>query len=175
MDEPLAWLRQAVADRLAAERFIADKGGAIPCHAVAKYQQTVEKAIKAIVAALRDIGVLHIEIGYQHEVERFMNVLIRLPRAAENKTVQQHLRGLLDENTRAGIRSLDALVPRRPPPGERPHKNTEYPFCDAEGEWIYPAADGVFSSEDVSRFRAMAHRIADRAGQILSAIRRRPK
>ena len=175
VDESLAWLQQAFADRTAAERFNADNEGKTRCHALAKWQQTVEKAIKAVVAALRQAGVLHIEIGYRHEVERFMSVLLRLPHAEDNRAVQQHLKRLLDENTRAGIRSLDALVPQRPGPGERPRRNTEYPFQNPEGQWTYPAAEEVFSSEEVRRFRGLAFRIVDGAGRIISAIRRAPR
>ncbi len=56
MDEPTAWLYQAMADRQAAERFVADEVGTGRCHAIAKWQQTVEKAVKALVSALHDAG-----------------------------------------------------------------------------------------------------------------------
>ena len=114
MDESFAWLQQASADRQAAERFAGSAEGWARCHALAKCQQTVEKAIKAIVAALRDAKVLHIEIGYRHEVARFLNVLIRLPHAAANRAIQRHLQSFLNQDTRNGIRDLDALAPRRP-------------------------------------------------------------
>ena len=39
MDEPTAWLYQAMADRHAAERFVADEVGTGRCHAIAKWQQ----------------------------------------------------------------------------------------------------------------------------------------
>ena len=42
MDEPAAWLHQAMADRQAAERFVADDQGTGRCHAIAKWQQTLE-------------------------------------------------------------------------------------------------------------------------------------
>jgi hypothetical protein len=171
-DESIAWLEQSSADRLAAEKFLADSSGKSRCHAIAKWQQTVEKAIKAVIAALREVGVLAIEIGYRHEVERFISVLLRLPRAADNKTIQQHLRGLLDESTRSGIRSLDALAPHRPAPGQPPGRNTEYPFRDPQAAWTYPAAAGTFSVEEIRRYRALAYRISAGAKRIVSAIRR---
>ncbi len=56
MDEPAAWLYQALADRQAALRFVADEKGTGRCHAIAKWQQTVEKDVKALVSALHDAG-----------------------------------------------------------------------------------------------------------------------
>src|SRR5579862_2679773 len=124
VDEFMAWLLQARSDWAAAEK-LADGGARHGyCHAVAKWQQTVEKAIKAVVACLCDAGVLHIEIGYRHGVERFVSVLIRLPHAKDNRTIQQQLHGFLDQRTRAGLRNLDALVPHKPAIGG-PTRNTE--------------------------------------------------
>jgi hypothetical protein len=175
VDESIAWFEQSAADSLAAGRMLDSKNVGMRCNAIAKWQQTVEKAVKAIVAALREVGVLTIEIGYRHEVERFIGVLLRLPRAQGNKDIQQHLRGLLDPTTRADIRSLDALAPRRPPPGQPPRRNTEYPFCDAKNKWTFPAAKGAFSADEIQRFRTLAYRVLTGAGRIISAIRRRPQ
>src|SRR5205807_1888383 len=102
--------------------------------------------------------------------ERYVGALIRLPRTSGNRTIQQLLHGLLDQNTRAGIRALDGLAPQFPP-----QRNTEYPFQDPNGQWTYPAAEGVFSPEEIRHYRALAHRVLDGAGRIVSAIRRRPR
>ena len=169
MDEPTAWLYQAMADRQAAERLVVDEVGTGRCHAIAKWQQTVEKAVKAMVSALHNARILGSGVLPRHEVERYVGTLVRLPRAAGNRTIQQSLHGLLDQQTRAGIRTLDSLAPRLPP-----RRNTEYPFQDAHGRWTYPAAEGVFSQADVQQCRALAHRVLDGAGLIISAIRRRP-
>lgn len=174
MDEFMAWLRQAQADRAAAELLAGDEARHHYCHAVAKWQQTVEKSIKAIVACLRDAGILHIDIGYQHGVERFVSVLIRLPRARDHRSIQQQLHGFLDQETRAGLRALDALVPHRPATGG-PRRNTEYPFLEVDGQWTYPAADSIFAEDEVQRFRSLAQRVLDRAGRIIAALRRRPR
>jgi hypothetical protein len=85
------------------------------------------------------------------------------------------LQAVLNQDTRDGIRDLDALAPRAPAPGERPRRNTEYPYHDAEGKWTYPAADATFSREEVERFRLLAYRIVDNAARLVSAIRRTPK
>ena len=134
MNESLAWLSQALSDRSAADGFIGDTDSTRWCHAVAKYQQTVEKAIKAIVVALREVGVRTKSIGYTHPIEPFVSILVRLPRAAGTRDITSHLSRLLDESTRASINSLEVLIPRQPPPGQPHHKNTEYPFQDSQNQ-----------------------------------------
>jgi HEPN domain-containing protein len=175
VDEFLAWLHQAQADRNAAEFLFGSDAQHGQCHSIAKWQQAVEKAIKAIVACLRDAGLLHIEIGYRHGVERFVSVLVRLPHAKDNRTIQQQLHGFLDQQTRSGLRALDMLVPRRPAPGDGPQRNTEYPFLIANGRWTYPAAEKVFSDKEIREFRSLAQRVLHRAQRMVSALRRRPK
>jgi len=174
VDEAGAWLAQALADRNAAELQAKSRADSDRCHAIAKCQQAVEKAIKGIIAALNNAGIIHQPIGRQHGVERFWPALIRLPRAGANKEVQLHLHGLLDQNTCAGIRALDALIPHWPGPGQQFGRNTEYPFQNADGSWTFPAAPGVFSENEVKRFRALAHRIVNGAERVVSTLRRRP-
>jgi HEPN domain-containing protein len=169
VDEAYAWLQQALSDRAAAERLSGDENGVQWCHAIAKYQQTVEKAVKAIVVAL------HISVGYQHGVGHFVDVLIRLPRRPGNRDIANNLSRWLDTNTRTAIRSLDILAPRRPAPGQPHQRNTEYPFQDPHDRWTYPAARGVFSSAEIKQFRDLPHRIARVAEQVISAIRRAPR
>jgi hypothetical protein len=169
VDKSAAWLYQAMADRQAAERFLADERGTGRCHAIAKWQQTVEKAVKALVSALYDAGIVDRDVLPRHDVERYVGLLVRVPRDASNRTIPLNLQRLLDQNTRVGIRALDALAPRMPP-----GRNTEYPFQDAQGQWTFPAAEDVFSQDEVQQFRALAHRVLDGAGRIVSAIRRRP-
>jgi HEPN domain-containing protein len=95
VNESLAWLRQSQSDSEAAEREYrtatrAEEG--MWSHAVAKYQQTVEKAVKAIVAALREDGFWRgPPIGFVHEIERHIPFLVRLPRTENKKSVQRHL------------------------------------------------------------------------------------
>jgi len=174
VDESRAWLQQALSDRSAAERFD-DADSTQRCHAIAKYQQTVEKAVKAIVVALREVGVRTTSIGYTHPIECFVSVLVHLPHGAGHRDIASHLSRLLDESTRASIYSLEELIPRRPPPGQPHRKNTEYPFQDARNQWTFPAAQGVFSSSDIQRFRRLSHDIAEGASRIIATIRRAPR
>jgi HEPN domain-containing protein len=172
MSEHRAWLRQAQSDRESAERVL-DRGDTSTfCHAIAKFQQAVEKSINALVVALRDYRGLGVVIGWTHTVEPFMGVLTRLPRSGgRNREIQSLLHGLLDERTRGAIRALDQLAPRRPPPGVPPHRNTEYPFLQ-EGEWCAPADLQIFTRSDVDRFRALAARIVGGCARLISAIER---
>jgi hypothetical protein len=174
VDESRAWLQQALSDRSAAERFAGSEDSGQWCHAVAKYQQSVEKAIKAIVVAARDLGV-STQIGYGHSVQPFVTMLLWFPRGGDNRDIAAKLRRLLDENTRSAIDSLERLIPRRPPPGQPHRKNTEYPFQDTHNQWTFPAADGAFSMGEVRRFRDLSYRIADGASRIITAIQHAPR
>jgi HEPN domain-containing protein len=179
VDEPLAWLRQSRSDRDLADWIISNRStlvaGSIHCHAIAKWQQAVEKAVKAIIAALQAANVLHIAIGYGHGVERFMRVLIRLPRSRQLGSIQQHLRVVFDENTRGSSRALEALAPRRPSGEGSPARNTEYPFQLADGSWTFPAEIASFTEDEAQRFRELAYRVVASAEKIVYAIARRPK
>src|SRR5262249_22126007 len=137
MTETRAWLFQAHADLACADKILDINDPSTYCHSIAKYQQAVEKAIKALVAALRDSRGLSIQIGWTHPVERFMSVLTRLPRSSANRDLQNIIHGLFDETTRGALRALDRLVPRRPPSGLHPERNTEYPF-QMSGDWRAP-------------------------------------
>ena len=169
MDETTAWLYQARADWLAAERLVVGEGEIGPCHAIAKWQHTVEKAVKALVSALHSAGILRTGVIAKHDVERYVGVLIRLPRSGGNRTLQQHLHGLLSQDTRKKIKELDDLVPQK-----SLRRNTEYPF-QQEGQWTYPAAEGVFSQTEVQQFRSLAHHLLNGAQRLVSMIRRRPR
>jgi hypothetical protein len=176
VDESHAWLQQALADREAAEREQAAAKAAsnkVWCHAVAKYQQAVEKAAKAMVAGLAKAKIINARIGYKHEVEKWVKVLVRLPARPGSTSIQRHLNRLFDSATRNELRSLESLIPKASPDG-RPRRNTEYPFHDAAGNWTYPAARAVFSVDEIERFRALSYRIADVASRILATLRRDP-
>lgn len=174
MDESLAWLNQALSDRLAAERFGQGSDDTQWCHAVAKYQQTVEKAVKAIVAAVRKVGI-SLTIGYTHPIEPLVDALIRSPRTKRSTDTISTLSKFFNLDTRLLIQSLEALIPRKPPPGELHRRNTEYPFEIARDQWNIPAAPGAFSAEELGNYRRLASRIVNMAEKIISSICRAPK
>ena len=168
MDETTAWLLQSRADLRAAEKLSTTANAEDRCHALAKCQQSVEKAIKAIIAALNEFGVLDEGPRRDHAVTPYMRTLTRLPREQIGPAIQSHLRGLLDQHTRADILTIDGLVPRR-----RGGRNTEYPNQLGTG-WTYPAAADSFRPEEVTRFRSLGHRLVQGAYKLIAALRRSP-
>ncbi len=179
MDESLAWLLQANSDREAAEReyrTTVDAGSDVWCHAIAKYQQAVEKAVKAMVAALHEAGFWRgPPIGFVHEVARHMRFLVRLPRRTQLEPVRRQIMRVLDATTRATIQSLEQLIPQAPAANQPLRRNTEYPFHDASAEFTYPARPGVFASAELDRFRRLSFRLAESAGWVVATLRRRPR
>jgi HEPN domain-containing protein len=174
MSEHRAWLRRAQNDKKSAERVLNPRDSSTFCHAIAKHQQAVEKSVKALVATLRDLRGVGIEIGWAHAVERFMSVLTRLPQSrTANQDIQSNIKGLFNETTRGDIRVLDQMPPRRPPPNMPPIRNTEYPFL-RDGVWRAPADPETFSRADVDRFRLLATRVVDGCARVISAIERGP-
>jgi len=171
VDESTAWLEQARADRQAGERLVSSN--ASRCHIIAKYQQCAEKTVKGLIVALRDAGVLHSQPGRDHGVARFVKVLLRLPHAIDNRAPQQHLRGLLTQEVRTGLTAIDHVAPRWPAPGQPPRRNTEYPFLEG-GDWAFPAANEIFTREEVHRFRQLTYMLLAGVGRVISALRRRP-
>jgi hypothetical protein len=178
MDESAAWVAQAAADRAAAERehaFAKDLESPSWCHAVAKYQQAVEKYIKSIVAGLRECGVRGVPAtGYDHLVQNHLRLLRRLPGGGAGRSVQSKLKEFLDVQTRNGIRNLENLAPKRPGPGELHSRNTEYPFNAGDGDWTYPADPDSFSVAEVREFHKLMAHVSYYARNIVSALRRGP-
>ncbi len=179
MDESAAWMAQALADQAAAERereFAERLKAPAWCHTAAKYQQAVEKAIKAMVAALRECGVRGVPpIGYDHRVQNHLRLLRRLPGGGVGLSIPRRLRDFLDAATRNAIRKLEVLAPRAPAPGDRHPRNTEYPFNAARGGWTYPAAPDSFSVAEVNEFQTLTRRVAYHARNIVSSLRRGPR
>jgi hypothetical protein len=178
MDESAAWLAQAGADRTAAEReriFAEQSQTPSWCHTVAKYQQSVEKSIKSIVAALRDCGVRGVPpIGYDHHVQNHLRLLRRLPGGGVGRSIPIKLREFLDAQTRNSIRNLEILAPRRPAVGDPHPRNTEYPFNVAGGAWTYPASPDSFAVSEVKEFQKLVGRVSYYASNIVAALRRGP-
>jgi HEPN domain-containing protein len=173
MTERRAWLTQSESDLDAVTYLFDSDDPKAHCHVIAKCQQAVEKSMKSLVASLRDAGILGITIGYRHEVARFLTVLIHMPHAAEHRSVQARIHRLFDAVTRREINALDGLVPRRPPPGGFPMKNTEYPYQTAAGGiWYSPADESSFTIEQVRRFRNLAHRLVIECGKLVSLLER---
>lgn len=167
-----AWVRQAGSDLAAAATCYDAADDSTACHAVAKHQQTVEKSVKSIIAALNDRGVVAVPTGFRHDVERLVSALVLLPRRPANQDIQNQIHGLLNEHHRGEIHALSQLAPKRPDPGQLARRNTEYPYQNADGSWRAPADSGSFERKDVERFHALATRIHQGSSRIVAAIYR---
>ena len=166
------WLNQAHSDLDAARRLFDTDDDSSFCQAISKYQQVVEKSVKAMAAAVRDAGISPINTGFAHEVEKIVSALVFLPRGKAPTDIRNRISGLLHEGHRSEIRALCALAPKRPGPGELARRNTEYPFQRPDGSWIAPHESGAFELSDVERFRDLASRISDGSARIVSALER---
>ena len=166
------WLRQATSDLACAERLRGNSGAEDYCHIIAKYQQTVEKSIKAIVAAVADAEITYIGIKYNHEVKDYIAALLHLPKPKENLEIQSRIKGVLNEFQRGEIAALVSPAPKQPAAGKYAMRNTEYPFQNSAGAWIIPSDPAVFRKEDVTRFGSIAESIHDGARRLLSALAR---
>jgi len=166
------WFIQSRSD-LAAGAKVFDKSDATTyCQAIAKYQQAVEKSIKGLVAGFKNAGILSCDLQNVHDVQKPMRVLMNLPRKADNKDIQNKIRGLLFENRRNVIATLCALAPK----GHKPvRRNTEYPFQKTDESWLAPAEVGAFAIEETARFSSLARKIVGDAPRIVRALRRAPK
>jgi|WetSurMetagenome_2_1015567.scaffolds.fasta_scaffold99793_2 hypothetical protein len=172
------WLTQALCDLRTGERLLGSEP-CFYCQVISKYQQAVEKAVKGIVA---DLQIGHVSLrgigpkqDYQHGADVFAQALIRIPRSPQNLELHSLVYGLLAPRSPV-IQSLDSLAPRRPAPGARARRNTEYPYQDSSGKWRAPADPDSFDRHhDVERYRKLAQKVVREARNILAAIARRPK
>lgn len=170
MKQRRAWIYQARSDLECGDGLVTLSRDSFSCHAVAKYQQAVEKAIKSLIVALGDRGLIHASVGWRHEAEPFMRALISL-RPKPDRSIPGVIRKLFDETTRGEIRALDRLVPKRPAPGEDPARNTEYPYL-RNGKWRAPSEPDQFAVVEVERFRKLAHRVVRGCSKLVDTLER---
>lgn len=174
MSEPPAklWLVQVDSDLLAAQRAWDQTDERTFCQAVAKYQQAVEKSVKAVFAAMKETGIVLPPLGYEHDLTRLLNILEILPKSA-GASIQQHVDGLLTRYHREEIETISRLSPKKPDlsRGELHRLNTEYPYETASGAWAAPAAMGTFSVAQIHRFKALSEYLFHGACKVVSALR----
>jgi hypothetical protein len=166
---------QAESDRQGAGRLYDPDDHRTYCQTIAKYQQMVEKSIKAIAAAVRDVGIVTFPLShyYKHDVDTLISALRHLPQPKDNREIQGRINRLLGEYHRAEIKALSELAPKKPGPRALHARNNEYPYETARGVWTAPALPDAFQLQEVERFRELAERIYEGTRQIVSALRRR--
>ncbi len=165
-----AWLMQAKSDYNAAQRVLVKQDPATYCQAIAKYQQTVEKSIKAMVAAVNELGVEFFTLTPKHSLNDEIKSLQTLRRAIDNTSVDRITRVFSQKRLKL-IREISALAPRFPQQGEAFVRNTEYPYTLASGEWTAPAADDAFTEDELNRYQSLARELHQNVTRFVGAIR----
>ena len=171
MKQSEAWVRQAQSD-LDAAVFLhqqASKNASMYCHAIAKYQQTVEKSVKAMVSAIVDLGIQFTTITASHLPSKEVDALLKI-KQIDNKSLGSIAR-ILTNKIRKQIHDLCVLAPKFPEKGQPFPRNTEYPF-EQGGTWTAPAASGVFTIEEVQDAKELAWVLHRQAARFVSAVRR---
>lgn len=153
MKQSEAWIIQVKSDFAAAEKLYVDGQDVTYCQAIAKYQQTVEKSVKAMVAAVEDLGVPFFSITPSHLPGEEISALLRLRRAIDNTSIE--VLADLFRRHRSGVENLCYLAPKWPERGQPFLRNTEYPF-ETEDGWNAPAVPGTFSRDEVRSARQTA-------------------
>jgi HEPN domain-containing protein len=168
------WISQADSDLLAATRVYDAGDHRTCCQAIAKHQQTVEKSVKAIRAALHEGLIVSVSSGRNsHDVTKLASALRRPGDPADPTDIQHHINKLLCEHCINEIKAISALAPKLPKGGGLHERNTEYPYERLAGDWVAPALQGGFTTHEVQRFSVLAKRVYEGARQIVSALRRR--
>lgn len=172
MRQSEAWILQAKSDLDVALALVKDDNFSTYCQALAKYQQTTEKSIKGMIAALKELGFSGFTFGGTHTLEPEIKHLDVLRRRPDLPSVQEINR--IAVGHRSDILRLCSLAPRMPGQGQIFARNTEYPFNDTSvGTWTAPAAEGAFSIEEVRKAHRTAWRVHHRAAKFTASLSRR--
>ena len=126
-----ASMKQAESDLRTAERVDNDNDARTRCQAISKYQQSVEKSMKAVLDKLFAAGVIAQASDRRHHVARYAAVLSGFPATPDNRQLLNQLRRLFTQPVIDQIGFLDSLVPVYPANGALAARNHEYPFQDA--------------------------------------------
>jgi len=160
MKQSEAWLVQAAADLVAGEKLFQKDDATSYCQAIAKYQQTVEKSVKAMVAAVNELG-SELTVTPSHVPTKEIDALLILRNAIDNASVRRLAKTF--EMHRKAVEDLCRLAPRWPDDGKNFARNTEYPFL-LDGKWTAPVVQGSFTLQEAKDGQSTArafHKAAD--------------
>jgi HEPN domain-containing protein len=172
MSLPQAWMRQAESDYRAAQRLDNKADPRTRCQAIAKYQQCVEKSVKAVLDKLHAAGLNTGGSDRSHKVARYASVLTRFPTTKDSKDLVTQMQRLFTTTVVAQLRVLDSLVPEYPAAGTLAKRNHEYPFQDAAGHWQAPCDGGAFTATEIKRIRHCAAVLVRGLRRILDSLER---
>lgn len=168
MKQSEAWVTQAASD-LAAGKRLYQKGDATTyCQALSKYQQTVEKSVKAMVAAVNDLGVHFMSVTPSHVPTREIDALLVLRRAIDNVSVDRLAE--IFKKYRKPVEDLCRLAPKWPDDGYTFARNTEYPFQVGAG-WAAPALPDSFTEEETETAQRTAWAFHHAAADFVRGVR----
>ncbi len=170
MWESAAWRSQAVADDDMGTTVENVDDGRTYAHAAAKYQQSVEKAVKAVVVILRHAGIMAINQPRQHRIDMLVTAILAVPRAGVPRDPLERAHRLFSAAVRRDIRALDDVAPAWPAAGALHAKNTEYPYQVTAANWLPPADASTFTRGDMKRFRYTSRRVSKELDRIVDAL-----
>jgi hypothetical protein len=153
---------------------------ALNCHTVAKCQQAVEKALHTIEMLFVEKSLEPQAVDlYQHKPIRFIVAIQRAPaqtgdlRSCAQVLLDKHLHALAGRDDNA-IWQLCALAPRKPRPGDRHQRNTEYPYQHEDLSWTIPSALHEFETAETDRWFEVAKDVVRAAANLCAAAERQP-
>jgi hypothetical protein len=165
MTLPEAWMREAESDYRAAQRVDNESDPQTRCQAISKYQQCVEKSVKAVLDKLYAAGLVRNGSDRSHKVARYVSMLTRFPVTKDSRDLLKQMQRLFTPAVGEQIELLDSLVPEYPATGSLAKRDHEYPFQDAAGNWHAPCDDDAFTAGEIKRIRHCA-------GVVVRSLRR---
>lgn len=169
---PQAWMREAESDYRTAQRVDNPSDPRTRCQAISKYQQCVEKSVKAVLDKLHGAHLIRNGSDRSHKVARYASVLTRFPTTKDSRDLLMQMQRLFSADIVEQIRLSDSLVPEYPAPGALAARNHEYPFQDPSGEWHAPCDAGAFTVGEIKRIRRCAAVLVRGLRRILDSLDR---
>lgn len=167
MKQSAAWIVQVESDFAAAEMLLVKTNATTYCEAISKYQQTVEKSVKAMAAAVNDLG-SDLTVTASHLPVSEIDGLLRLRRVIDNASVNR-LAKIFNQH-RTAVEDLCRLAPRWPDDGESFARNTEYPFI-INGEWTAPAVGKTFTLQEAASAQSTARALHKAAIDFVESVK----
>jgi hypothetical protein len=167
-----AWLQQIESDFRTAELLHDQNDEQLFCQVIAKYQQITEKCVKAMVAAVLELGVEFDNISPSHHPSKEISGLKNINLSLDRTSVEYIDRTFPRESSQI-IEELCDLAPQFPKKGDVFRKNTEYPFQE-HGAWVSPASLGVYSDSDVKKYRNFVWVLRKRTRRFVGLVKLRP-
>jgi len=167
MKQSAAWVVQFRSDFAAAELLLQKADATTYCQAISKYQQTVEKSVKAMVAAVNDLG-SDLTVTASHLPVTEIDSLLQLRRVIDNVSVDRLAQ--IFRQHRLAVEGLCKLAPKWPEDGQSFARNTEYPFV-IDGKWSAPAVDGAFTLQETVNAQITARAFHKAAITFVEAVK----